>query len=251
MERKAMVKKLGDTLGVKPRYLNVPTFAYEIETAKDTYTIDRQGIITNKEGRELTMDEVIASEQEAPAPKEEPVVELDADSDSNYIEVTFPLEAHTPQTLKNWIATIASKGHLIAMAFKHEAVPLNEEALDAFQQEDLESIPQLAEWTRAFGEEMYPRIAIDPDKDILTVRVDTPIEDPAYANAWVHLADVINRTVLAQKRVRVKRAQEDNPKYSLRTWLIRMGMNGPDYKDVRKTLLANVEGNAAFRKGGE
>ncbi|ADH98314.1 hypothetical protein [Salisediminibacterium selenitireducens] len=245
MERKAMVKKLGDTLGIKPRYLNVPTFAYEIETTKDTYTIDRQGIITNQEGETLTMDEVIAAEQEAPA------VELEANGELNYIEVTFPLDAHTPQTLKNWIATIASKGHLIAMAFKHEAVPLNEGALDAFQQEDLESIPQLTEWTRAFGEEMYPRIAIDQDKDTLTVRVDTPIEDPAYANAWVHLADVINRTVLAQKRVRVKRAQEDNPKYSLRTWLIRMGMNGPDYKDVRKALLANVEGNAAFRKGGE
>ena len=42
--------------------------------------------------------------------------------------------------------------------------------------------------------------------------------------------------------------QDDNPKFALRTWLIRLGMKGKGYKGVRKALLENLEGNSAFRK---
>lgn len=49
MERKEIVKALGEHFGVKPKYMGVPSFAYQIETAEETYTVDRVGkIITSK-----------------------------------------------------------------------------------------------------------------------------------------------------------------------------------------------------------
>ena len=43
----------------------------------------------------------------------------------------------------------------------------------------------------------------------------------------------------------------DNEKYAFRTWLIRLGMTGNEYKSTRKLLLQNLSGNGAFRKPGE
>ncbi len=49
MTRKEIVKKLGEHLGVTPKYLSVPSFNYQITTADEIYTIDRHGINTNGE----------------------------------------------------------------------------------------------------------------------------------------------------------------------------------------------------------
>ena len=33
----------------------------------------------------------------------------------------------------------------------------------------------------------------------------------------------------------------------MRIWLLRLGMNGPEYKDERRILMTNLSGNCAFR----
>jgi len=64
----------------------------------------------------------------------------------------------------------------------------------------------------------------------------------------MELMAAINRTAKDLKHTTFKPAQEDNPKFAFRTWLTRLGMNGEAYKTTRKVLLANLEGNGAFRK---
>jgi hypothetical protein len=44
---------------------------------------------------------------------------------------------------------------------------------------------------------------------------------------------------------------DSNEKYALRTWLLRLGMNGPDFKQTRKILMENLSGHAAFRTDEE
>ena len=34
----------------------------------------------------------------------------------------------------------------------------------------------------------------------------------------------------------------------MRTWLIRLGMNGDEFKATRKVLLAKLTGNSSFRR---
>ena len=38
MDRKEMIKQLGEHFGVKPKYLSVPSFAYEIRTENELFT---------------------------------------------------------------------------------------------------------------------------------------------------------------------------------------------------------------------
>ena len=52
----------------------------------------------------------------------------------------------------------------------------------------------------------------------------------------------------AQKSASRKPQQEENEKYALRCWLLRLGFIGDEFKNARAALLKNCEGNAAWRK---
>ena len=41
--------------------------------------------------------------------------------------------------------------------------------------------------------------------------------------------------------------QSENPRYTFRTWLIRIGLNGEEFKSCRKHLLSHLEGNIAWK----
>ena len=247
MNRKEMVKKLGGFLGVKPKYLNVPTFAYEIVTEEETYTIDRQGTITNLAGEVKTFEEITNPPDTEEETREEQPAVLDLDG----IEVTLPLEGHTGNTLRNLVNMLYSKQHLIMMAFETNE-PLMEETFP----EDLneKETSTIEEFRKALDELSLERISgltFDFEKEAFTIKLETQNLDPERIVAFQDLAAFINQNAKKQKRAAFKRTQDDNPKYAFRTWLIRLGMNGPGYKTTRKVLLQNLEGSGAFRKVSE
>jgi len=51
------------------------------------------------------------------------------------------------------------------------------------------------------------------------------------------------------KRITSKRRKEGNPKFAMRTWAIRLGFKGPEYKRLRAYLLKRLPGDAAWRYG--
>ena len=244
MERKEMVKKLGEILGVKPKFLNAPTFNYEIVTEEDTYTIDRFGKITISTGEEKTFEEII----NPPEPEEETSAEHPAVLELDGIEVTLPLEGHTGNTLSNLVNMLYSKQHLIMMAFE-----TNEPLMDETFPEDLSEkktgiIEEFKNTLDELGHQRIPGIAFDFEKGTFTTKLAAGNLNSEKIGAFQDLTAFINQKALKQKRATFKRAQDDNPKYAFRTWLIRLGMNGPEYKTTRKVLLANLEGSGAFRK---
>lgn len=244
MDRKEMVKKLGEFLGVKPKYLNVPTFAYEIITEDETYTIDRQGTITNSAGEVKTYEEIInPSEPERETGNEQPaVLELDG------IEVTLPLEGHTGNTLRNLVNMLYSKQHLIMMAFETNEPLMDETCPQDLGDKETSTIEEFKKALDELGVERIPGVAFDFEKETFTIKLAAQNLDSEKIAAFQDLAAFINQNAKKQKRATFKRAQDENPKYAFRTWLIRLGMNGPEYKTTRKALLQNLEGSGAFRK---
>ena len=63
MTRKQIVKKLGQHLGVTPKYLSVPSFNYQITTADEIYTIDLHGVITTSDGQVVSMEDILNAPQ--------------------------------------------------------------------------------------------------------------------------------------------------------------------------------------------
>lgn len=250
MDRKEIVKRLGEFLGVKPKYLSAPTFAYEIVTEEETYTIDRQGTITNSAEEVKTYEEIV----NPPEPKEESASTIGEQSEvlnHDGIEVTLPLEGHTGNTLRNLVNMLYSKQHLIMMAFETNEPLMDETFPEDLSKKEIRTIEDFKKALNELGIERIQGVAFDFENETFTIKLASQNLNSEKIAAFQDLAAFINQNAKKQQRASFKQAQDDNPKYAFRTWLIRLGMNGPKYKTTRKVLLQNLEGSGAFRKVGE
>ena len=75
--------------------------------------------------------------------------------------------------------------------------------------------------------------------------------DTEVLRTFTILCGMMNKQAMDQKRIQAKTVNEENEKYALRIWLTRLGMNGPEYKEARKVLMANLTGHCAFRTDAE
>ena len=68
-------------------------------------------------------------------------------------------------------------------------------------------------------------------------------------NTYTHaeLAACMAKTAKEAKRVSPKATIEENEKYYMRVWLVRIGLGGKDGKDTRKVFLSRLKGHTAFR----
>lgn len=65
--------------------------------------------------------------------------------------------------------------------------------------------------------------------------------------AYIQFCLAINHQAIIQKSASAKKTETDNPKYTFRTWLLRLGLIGNEFSTARKHLLANLEGDIAWR----
>jgi len=253
MNRKEMVKRIGEHFGVKPLYLNVPTFAYEIRTVDETYTVDRVGNITNAQGEKLTLEEIlnppVVSEPENVI-VEENEVEADSLGKVEGFELTLPMTDHTEGTLQNLINMISSKQHLLTLAFEGSKVFVSDTLSEKLEGQNIKDLEGLKQALENLQDEL-PGLEFDFENQRITFTLQKANETEEEKVAFKELIVLMNQYAKTLKRASYKQTQDDNPKYALRTWLIRIGMNGPEYKETRKILLKNLEGSGAFRKVGE
>lgn len=63
----------------------------------------------------------------------------------------------------------------------------------------------------------------------------------------IQLCLAISHQALIQKSARHAKTVSDNEKYTFRTWLLRLGLIGDEFKTARHHLLKNLEGNIAWK----
>lgn len=73
------------------------------------------------------------------------------------------------------------------------------------------------------------------------------IPEPEVISATTCLIEKMLDTAKNQQRVTAKEKETDNEKYAFRCFLLRLGFIGDEYKEMRRTLLRNLTGSAAFR----
>lgn len=77
------------------------------------------------------------------------------------------------------------------------------------------------------------------------------VTDAEATDAYTRFITMLCEFAKNQKRVNNKPDTSDNEKYSLRCFLLRIGMIGDEYKSARRVLLRRLTGSSAFRYGGE
>lgn len=249
MTRKELIQALEGKWGTKARYLGVPSCAYEITCGEGIFQVDRQGVIRDQDGREFSAEELL---RETPAePCEEAVSAAPDEPKVEGYTVTLPLAGHTGASLRNLVNMLASKERLLVSAFGLSQPMLDASlAFDVHQRptEDLKSFQTV--WTDLEARRS-PGLEFDFATQILTMKL--PRENPTEEEraAFRDMAVCMNESAKKLKFSSYKPAQEDNPKFAFRTWLLRLGMTGDAYKTTRKVLLARLSGSAAFRTPAE
>ena len=262
-ERKALVKVIAETTGAKAEYKGMPTAAYEI----DYFTVTKDGTLefsdrSDSEEVETVLEALAAAgferigetveepdeNQETPMDGAETPQETEDNRDAVELTVTLPMARHTGTSLRNLINLIYTRAGLLNKALG-TAFRVDEGLIKALQDDAcVLTLDRFYETVEAY-ENHHGKAAegLCIERDKLTFSTLPETEDPDVLRTFTTLCAMMNKQVLTQQRIQAKAVGADNEKYAMRIWLLRLGMNGPEYKDERKILMQNLSGNCAFR----
>lgn len=243
MERKEIIKALGEHFGVEPKYMGVPSFAYQVQTADETYTVDRAGRITTSEGKEVELETLlnVANVEETTEPTPTAI-------ENTSIEVAVPMEGHTGITLRNLVNMIYSKRVLIKKSLGIAGNIIEDDFCKVINETKTETLVDFKTAIESIGAKNCSGIAFNFNDNTITFKF---LEEatPEKIEAYTHLIALLNQNAKTLKHASAKAKDTDNDKFTFRVFLIRLGMIGDEYKVARKVLLENLEGNSAFRSG--
>ena len=222
-QRKELVKVISDTTGAKAEYKFMPTCNYEI----DYFTVTKDGTLefddmADSEEVEKVLEAIAAAgfepelqetaEAEAGEVSEEPETsEQDAPQGNEAgLTVELPLDKVAVGTLTN---ILEAKGTLIKKA-------LGIDDLRFEIRDDKIAFPWFKE-------------------------LPTPEETRAYTMFIAQLCKLSKEL----KRASSTETPVTNEKYAFRCFLLRLGFIGSEYKQERKILLQNLEGNSSWNNG--
>ena len=196
-----------------------------------------------------------AEEPEQPAEEEPATVEEPETGDGSafpiQLSVSLPLSKHTASSVINLVCMMYARGPLLSLATGGEfsaEKELTDALLDAPALLNAEAVVKFLQ-ERPTLETELKGLRFEEGKVVFDGFGE--VEDKAHLDAFTRLAANMNKMAITQKRIQPKKVNAENEKYALRIWLIRLGMNGDDYKADRKILMEHLSGHAAFRTDAE
>jgi len=228
--RKDVVKAVSGILGQPSKYMGVPTCAYQIGNC----TIDRNGAVET--GDEKTAEMVRAGLLE------QGIIES-PQAEAEETTVSLPVDGMTAEGLKNLIYLIHSKQYLINRAFSEEVFRIPAALVEELGSAEVPSTEAFPQIFQSHADECKG-IGFSDGKAAFTLPA---IDDPDMILAFTHLAAAMAQQAREQKRINPKETIEENEKYYMRIWLLRLGFGGAEGKETRSLLLKNLKGNSAFR----
>ena len=164
----------------------------------------------------------------------------------------IPLGAHTGATLRNLVNLIYSRGPLVNQAtgghFEADTGLIEALKDDRCTYTRANFFRSVADYEDRHGKSLYG-LTITPETVSFTGFGEAA--DVDHLRAFGHLAVMMNNQALHQKRIQAKAVDATNEKYAMRIWLVRIGMDGEEFKRTRKILMEKLTGHSAFRTPAE
>ena len=194
------------------------------------------------------------------------------------VHIHIGANGHTPQTLRNLANIMASHETLIAEALKLDTYRMNRYCrtvdpnfLEEVNKRKPKTMSQLADiWYTANGanygrsqhynDSRYHMLNLHATftKGTIEFRLFQFDEPTAERRGGIHAGQLKSYIQLClalsqmAKEVRTaspKEQQKENPKYAMRTWLLRLGFIGEEFATARDFMTRNLSGDTAFRHG--
>ena len=187
-------------------------------------------------------------------------------NDSCGMHVHVDASNHTPQSLKNALSIMYSKEDILFKALqvnegrverwcqkvrepmleKIRKLPANT-TMDRLKREWYEGSDGSYEhynWARYYALNLHSVFY----RGTLEWRCFESTLHAGKVRANITLALAISAQAINQKRTVMRKTEiSENPAFTFRTFLLRLGLIGPEYKNVREHLLSNLPGDRAWR----
>ena len=194
------------------------------------------------------------------------------------VHIHIGANGHTPQTIRNLANIMASHEDLLveALAIDHSRISrychtVDRRFLEMVNRRKPTTMPQLADiWYGSQGENYgrnhhyngsrYHMLNLHATftKGTIEFRL-FQFEAPAdgrknglhagQLKSYIQLCLALSEMAKEVKTASPKPQQHENPKYAMRTWLLRLGFIGPEFETARDLLTRRLAGDAAFRNG--
>ena len=194
------------------------------------------------------------------------------------VHIHIGAKGHTPQTLRNLANIMASHESLLkdALALDEYRVgrycrPVDENFLKEVNKKRPKTMAKLADiWYTSQGEgygrgqhyngSRYHMLNLHATFTKGTVefrlfQFDAPADGKlnglhaGQLKSYIQLCLALSQMAKEVRSASAKPQQNENPKYAMRTWLLRLGFIGEEFATARDILTRRLSGDAAFRSG--
>ena len=194
------------------------------------------------------------------------------------VHIHIGANGHTAQTLRNLANIMASHESLLASALNLDSYRINrycrtvdQDFLERVNRRKPQTMSALADiWYGAQGcnygrdqhynSSRYHMLNLHATFTKGTVefrlfQFDTPSAErkggihAGQLKSYIQLCLALSQMAKTVRTASPKPQQNENPKYAMRTWLLRLGFIGDEFKTARDLFTNRLDGDAAFRNG--
>lgn len=194
------------------------------------------------------------------------------------IHIHIGANGHTPQTLRNLANIMASHENLLISALRIDSYrtdrycrTVNPAFLDRLNKRKPKTMAALADiWYKGNGADYgrshhyndsryhqlnYHAVFTKGTIEFRLFQFDAPDGNrqngihAGQLRSYIQLCLALSQMAKDVKTASPKPQQNENPKFAMRTWLMRMGFIGEEFATARDFLTRNLDGDAAFRHG--
>ena len=194
------------------------------------------------------------------------------------VHIHIGANGHTPQTLRNLANIMASHEDLLASALLLDSYRIRRYCrtvdprfLEAVNTRKPNTMARLADiWytshdasygrSQHYNDSRYHMLNLHATFTKGTVefrlfQFDAPTADrkgglhAGQLKSYIQLCLALSQMAKEVRTASPKPQQNENPKYAMRTWLLRLGFIGDEFKTARDLFTKRLEGDAAFRSG--
>ena len=194
------------------------------------------------------------------------------------VHIHIGAKGHTPQTLRNLANIMAGHEELLASALhldqdriQRYCKMVDPRFLDQLNRRKPSTMAALADvWYRSqnadygrsrhYNDSRYHMLNLHATFTKGTVefrlfQFDAPADGKqnglhaGQLKSYIQLCLALSQMAKTVRTASPKPQQNENPKYAMRTWLLRLGFIGEEFSTARELLTKRLDGDAAFRNG--
>lgn len=186
---------------------------------------------------------------------------------STGIHIHLDGAGHDARTIKNWINLIYSKNDLLYKALdikpdrKRFCKAMDESLVEKIRTRKPKTLDEIEDiWyegyhesrTSKYNESRYHLVNLHSffhGHHTVELRAFNSTTHAGEIRSYVALALALNHHAKTARSISPRKTTTDNEKFTFRTFLVRLGLNGAEFANCREHLTKHLDGNSAWRYG--